>query len=73
MKLRKTGCESQQEELLKLNENQPKDFWNYIGKLDVAQGRSTKIAFEVIEPDGHVSREPEAVMKRWRNEFLDWY
>ena len=55
--------QSQQEDLLKLNEKQPKDFWNYIGKLGVAHGRSTKIPFELVNPDGHVSREPEVVME----------
>ena len=66
-----TGSHSKKIYLLKLNEKQPKDFWDYIGKLGVAHGRSTKIPFEVVNPDGHMSREPEVVMERWRNNFQD--
>ena len=37
----------------------------------MAHGCSTKIPFEVVNPDSHVSREPKVVVERWRNDFQD--
>ena len=58
-----------QDSLLKLQTENPKEYWRFIGKIGVAQERSNRIPWEVIDADGVVKSDPDSVIKRWKNDF----
>ncbi len=47
-----------------------KEFWKYIGNLDIAQSRKKNIPFEVVLQDGSVSRDPDVVLNKWSGYYI---
>ena len=60
-----------QEEILALQDDSGKEFWKYVGKIGVSNDRKGKIPWEVVLPDGTVSRDHQVVLDHWRSEFRD--
>ena len=60
---------SMQEQMLTMQDTNPKEYWKYVGKLGVAQERTQTIPWEVVQNDGSVSRDKGDVLERWRSDF----
>ena len=63
---------TQQEYLLSLPQQNPGEFWKYIGRIGVGNERSARnIPMEVVLDDQRVSTNTQTVMNKWRDDFCE--
>ena len=62
----------QQNRISELRTDNPREFWREIDKLGPDSGH-TSTPNSVIDEDGHVIDEPEAVLARWKRDFQGLY
>ncbi len=59
----------QQDELLRMQSSNPKEFWKHVGRLGVAEERKRTIPMEVvIDNEGSISSDSGVVLERWRKD-----
>ncbi len=63
----------QQQQLTDICDNDPKHFWSHLDKIGIGGNRKTRIPMEVTEPDGSVTSDTEAVLRRWKRDFQAVY
>ena len=68
-KAKRTYWRSMQEEMLRMQTTNPKEYWKYIGKLGVAQERKQVIPWEVMQADGSISCDTGTVLEKWKADF----
>ena len=59
----------QQEELLAMHSETPKEFWKYIGELGIAKERKKGVPMEIVNHDGTISMEKSIVLDKWKSDF----
>lgn len=60
----------QQDELVRMQSSNPKEFWKQVGRLGVAEERKRTIPKEVvIDNEGSISSDSDVVLERWRKDF----
>ncbi len=58
-----------QDLILELQTDNPKEYWQYVGKIGVGKQRSSHIPWEVIDKDGNTVVEHDEVLDEWKMAF----
>ncbi|CAC5394459.1 unnamed protein product [Mytilus coruscus] len=70
---RKFNIQKERDLQEQLNSNCKRDFWRSIGKLGVANERTENIPWEIVNPDGTVNTDRDAVLNTWKSDFETLY
>ena len=60
-----------QDELVNLNNNDPRQFWRKIGNIGIGNERQSSIPNEVVLDDGSVTDNLGCVLNKWKNSFYN--
>ena len=73
-KVKRQHQKRQQDDILnRLDSNDSRDFWRYIGKIGIANDRQTSIPMEVIDDAGNLHTNLSEVMSEWKGQFDKLY
>ncbi len=68
-KCKRQFWKKEQDRLLDECETDPNKFWKSIGKIGISNDRKPGIPMEVYDSEGNLTRNVEAVMRKWKDEF----
>ena len=58
-----------QDTLLNMQSDNPKEYWNYIGKLGVGSERKKNVPWEVLDAEGNSVNDHVSVLQKWKDDF----
>ena len=58
-----------QQDLININDNNPKEFWKRIGKTGIGNERQRTIPNEIVQDDGTICNNLDMVLDKWKCSF----